>query len=339
MGVVRAVVHWRVVAWIVVCACSVLVMSGPGHAASDGFVSPVAKAHNSEYRLRAAAVYLLRVVESEFPYFAGSGVVYGWREDPVPDHPSGLALDIMVPDDGRSQDGVRTGDNVAAFLMANHKHLSVNYLVWRQRIWYPGQAWRTMNDRGNWTDNHMNHVHVLVNDTRAPAGPLVASDVVRAGIEVSKASAAAQRATAARTAAAEAVAALSARCNQLAVNVNVSAAREQQAKARVGAAARSAYMAGVDTRLLSELMAIDPQSATAMGAGQVALDRVTRDVAAVLDVAADNVASSGDVHRECERRRQDSVAALAAAVAAQQQAARILDVAQLNAGTVSAPRR
>lgn len=117
---------------------------------------------NSEYRLQPNTVHLLRLVEYLFPYYRNGGVIGGYRPDPIPDHPSGQALDIMMANDGHDPASVRDGNLIAAFLMANASQLGIDYLVWRQNIWHPGQAWRQMEDRGNWTDNHMNHIHAKV---------------------------------------------------------------------------------------------------------------------------------------------------------------------------------
>ncbi len=130
-------------------------------------------AQNSEAKLQPNTVNLLRVIETLWPYYASEGAVYGWREDPIADHPSGQALDIMMKDDGRTPTSVQDGHQIAAFLMVNAKQLGVNYMVWRQQIWYPGKAWRLMGDNSNWTDNHMNHIHVLVDGQNVPEGSLI----------------------------------------------------------------------------------------------------------------------------------------------------------------------
>ncbi|MGV1037220.1 MAG: hypothetical protein ACOYD0_09370 [Candidatus Nanopelagicales bacterium] len=118
---------------------------------------------------------LLRLIERTFPYYAADGAIYGWREDPIPDHPSGQALDIMLRDDGRTKQSVSEGATIAGFLMANWQQLGVVYFIFRQHIWHPGQAFRLMDDRGDWTQNHMNHIHVLVNGQHTAYGPLISA--------------------------------------------------------------------------------------------------------------------------------------------------------------------
>lgn len=80
----------------------------------------------------------------------------GYRaKDPFPDHPSRKALDLMVYDD------TAKGDAIAEELTRNYKQHGIKYLIWKQRIWHPGEGWRKMEDRGSPTQNHMDHVHAL----------------------------------------------------------------------------------------------------------------------------------------------------------------------------------
>lgn len=78
------------------------------------------------------------------------------------DHPSGYALDFSV---SRS-----TGDRIAEYALENADLLSVKYVIWRQRIAYPGGGWKRMEDRGTDTANHYDHVHIsfLSKDTGNP---------------------------------------------------------------------------------------------------------------------------------------------------------------------------
>ncbi|UYL87850.1 tape measure protein [Gordonia phage Malisha] len=77
----------------------------------------------------------------------------GYRQDAYPEHPSGRALDVMVPD-------MKTGDEVNAWTHANAKKFPIEHTIWKQR-WRPqGNINGTpMEDRGSPTQNHMDHVH------------------------------------------------------------------------------------------------------------------------------------------------------------------------------------
>ncbi len=86
----------------------------------------------------------------------GIATIGGYRPGDSGDHGAGRAVDIMIS--GRGQ-----GDAVAAFVQAHAAAFHVTYVIWRQRIWFPGSAtWRPMADRGSITANHEDHVHVSV---------------------------------------------------------------------------------------------------------------------------------------------------------------------------------
>lgn len=86
------------------------------------------------------------------------------------EHHSGYALDFMVFRDKA------TGDKIFNYLWANRKRLGVKHIIWYQSIIStvvsPGIR-RTMPDRGNPTENHMDHVHVMFIPT-AYVAPVIA---------------------------------------------------------------------------------------------------------------------------------------------------------------------
>ena len=98
----------------------------------------------------AQAVY--SAVRTEFPDMTDIG---GYRAGDGGDHGSGHAVDVMVT-------GSR-GDQIAAWLQQNASSLNIKYVIWKQRIWHPGGGWEPMEDRGDPTQNHFDHVHVSVN--------------------------------------------------------------------------------------------------------------------------------------------------------------------------------
>jgi len=82
----------------------------------------------------------------------GVDTVYGVAgRSGASDHPSGLALDLMVDRD--------PGEDLAAYAVANMDRLGIKYVIYRQRINF-GSGWEAMEDRGGVTANHMDHVHV-----------------------------------------------------------------------------------------------------------------------------------------------------------------------------------
>lgn len=95
---------------------------------------------------------VLAAVKASFP---GMNSIGGVRPDSIPDHPSGRALDFMTTNRGY-------GDAIANMLISRAGELNISYIIWYQRIWFPGKGWSYMSDRGGITANHMDHVHVSV---------------------------------------------------------------------------------------------------------------------------------------------------------------------------------
>lgn len=94
-----------------------------------------------------------------FPQIRNFG---GVRPDSIPDHPSGRALDFMIPN---YRTNTATGDAIAAWLQANAAKYNIDYVIWNQRIWSVARSkegWRYMASRGSDTANHKDHVHVSV---------------------------------------------------------------------------------------------------------------------------------------------------------------------------------
>lgn len=95
---------------------------------------------------------VLAAVKYSFPNMSSIG---GVRPDSIADHPSGRALDFMTTNKGY-------GDSIANMLISRSGELNIEYIIWYQRIWFPGKGWRQMENRGGTTANHMDHVHVTV---------------------------------------------------------------------------------------------------------------------------------------------------------------------------------
>lgn len=108
--------------------------------------------------------HTVRLADVAGPMF-GITDIGGYRaSDPYPDHPGGYALDFMTYSD------TAKGQALADWLVANASTYRVRYILWNQQSWYdtrpPDTAWRPMADRGNPTQNHMDHVHVSLYDLR-----------------------------------------------------------------------------------------------------------------------------------------------------------------------------
>lgn len=106
-----------------------------------------------ESGLTSSAVQVYRAVCAAYPALSSYG---GY--DPHGEHVDGRAIDFMVTDSA-------LGQAVADYLLANAGTLGIRDIIWAQRIWTPERAsegWRWMEDRGDPTANHYDHVHVAV---------------------------------------------------------------------------------------------------------------------------------------------------------------------------------
>ncbi len=132
-------------------------VQGPAAPAPDGSTTLNTGGSVGLDQLRATTKQVVYTVRANYPQIT---TMYGYRQDPLPDHPSGRAVDIMMP---RGANDQALGDQIAAYLQANAGSLNIEYLIWRQRIWINGQSgWTWMADRGGITANHYDHIHVTV---------------------------------------------------------------------------------------------------------------------------------------------------------------------------------
>ncbi|MBF4554383.1 peptidoglycan DD-metalloendopeptidase family protein [Corynebacterium suicordis] len=111
----------------------------------------------SEEHLQVDTIRVARSVAQRFPQVQTIG---GWREyDAYPDHPSGRAADIMIPN-SESAEGKKLGDSIKDYLFANKDAFHIEYMIWRQTYIPSDGAPNPMGDRGSPTQNHFDHVHV-----------------------------------------------------------------------------------------------------------------------------------------------------------------------------------
>ena len=103
----------------------------------------------------------------------GKGIWYLWGKTGDPhngEHYSGNGVDFMIRDK-------YDGDFIADYLWQNRSRFGLTHMIWRQRIkstdrrYSPGQ-WVPMANRGNTTQNHMDHVHAFFDGDKggAPGG-------------------------------------------------------------------------------------------------------------------------------------------------------------------------
>ena len=101
------------------------------------------------------------LVNNVLQNFSQINTIYGVRpHDPYPDHPSGHAIDLMLPN-YKSNEAL--GWKMAKYYQAHASELGVSYIIFHQQIWSvarDSEGWRHMEDRGGDTANHMDHVHI-----------------------------------------------------------------------------------------------------------------------------------------------------------------------------------
>ena len=151
-------------------------------------------ATGSEKGLTPTTVGAKRAIEQNFPAIKQIG---GWRPpDGFNEHFNGQALDVMIPDWGSSS-GKAYGDSVVKYLLDNSAQTGVDYVLWQQRQWNADGTSSAMNDRGDPTQNHMDHVHVHTVGTPqlpgasapkpSPSTTAISSGGARAGVPVTPA--------------------------------------------------------------------------------------------------------------------------------------------------------
>lgn len=120
----------------------------------------------SEERLQVKTIWAARAISVLFPQIK---TIYGYREDPLPWHPNGLAIDVMIPN-CHTPEGIELGNQIAGYALANTKRWGINHVIWRQKI-YPGIGggnWTA--DLGSETANHYDHVHIATGGGGYPTG-------------------------------------------------------------------------------------------------------------------------------------------------------------------------
>lgn len=130
--------------------------NGPSPAAG-GFDIPEALPMGvaSEAGLQPNTVLAARAVSARFPQIAD---IDGVRPDSKPWHPSGLAIDIMIPNH-ESPEGIALGDEILAFAMANAARLGLQDVIWRGTYYTP--AGPQASGYG-----HYDHVHITTTPRR-----------------------------------------------------------------------------------------------------------------------------------------------------------------------------
>lgn len=109
----------------------------------------------NEVGLQPKTILAARAVSAQFPQITDIG---GYRPDSKPWHPSGLAIDIMVPN-ADTPEGIALGDAILAFAMSNAGTFSLQDAIWRDTYYTPEGPQST-------GYGHMEHVHLTTLPSR-----------------------------------------------------------------------------------------------------------------------------------------------------------------------------
>jgi peptidoglycan DL-endopeptidase CwlO len=109
----------------------------------------------SEAGLQPNTIVAARAVSQRFPQIAD---IDGVRPDSKPWHPSGLAIDIMIPNP-ESPEGIALGDEILAFAMANAGRFGLQDVIWRGTYYTPAGP------QGSGYGHH-DHVHITTTPRR-----------------------------------------------------------------------------------------------------------------------------------------------------------------------------
>ncbi|MFA5708991.1 coiled-coil domain-containing protein [Mycolicibacterium sp.] len=109
----------------------------------------------SEAGLQPNSIVAARAVSARFPQIAEIG---GVRPDSKPWHPSGLAIDIMIPNHN-TPEGIALGDAIMAFALENAGRFGLQDVIWRGTYYTPAGPQAT-------GYGHYDHVHITTTPRR-----------------------------------------------------------------------------------------------------------------------------------------------------------------------------
>lgn len=108
-----------------------------------------------ETGLQPNTVLAARAISARFPQIAN---IDGVRPDPKPWHPSGLAIDVMIPNYS-SAEGIALGDEILAFVLSNAGRFGLQDAIWRDTYYTPGGPQSS-------GYGHYDHVHITTTPSR-----------------------------------------------------------------------------------------------------------------------------------------------------------------------------
>jgi hypothetical protein len=113
-----------------------------------------------ERGLQVKTILAARAISAAFSEIHEIG---GVRPDPLPWHPNGLALDVMIPNAG-TPEGIALGNQIVAYVFRNAARFGMQDAIWRGVYYTPSGAQRS----GGY--GHFDHVHVTTTGGGYPTG-------------------------------------------------------------------------------------------------------------------------------------------------------------------------
>ena len=113
-----------------------------------------------ERGLQVKTILASRAISSAFPEIHNIG---GVRPDPLPWHPNGLALDVMIPNPGTPA-GIALGNEIVSYVFRNAARFGIQDAIWRGVYYTPNGGQRS----GGY--GHYDHVHITTKGGGYPTG-------------------------------------------------------------------------------------------------------------------------------------------------------------------------
>lgn len=113
----------------------------------------------SEQGLQVRTIQVSRSISATFPEIHEIG---GVRPDPLPWHPLGLALDVMIPSPESAQ-GIALGNEIVAYVLKNSNRFGIQDAIWRGVYYTPTGAQTSRL-------GHYDHVHITTTGGGYPKG-------------------------------------------------------------------------------------------------------------------------------------------------------------------------
>ena len=112
-----------------------------------------------EQGLQVRTILAARSISAAFPEIHAIG---GVRPDPLPWHPLGLALDVMIPNPDTAA-GIALGNEIVAYVLKNAQRFGIQDAIWRGVYYTPSGSQPSRL-------GHYDHVHVTTTGGGYPKG-------------------------------------------------------------------------------------------------------------------------------------------------------------------------